>query len=165
MFLSLSLAVPYLVSWLSASAPVQCTVEVQGMPAGQLRYHVEPAAAKVSFPLEGDEAVRLVGPRYAGEWIVSTAACAAGTVPLQASPLPALVIFHCAPEVAAVLCRGCSPAVDGRYHDADEFPAFPMTGFRREVQFVLKAARYQDRTIRAVVNPGRNEFDGRLVPR
>jgi hypothetical protein len=33
------------------------------------------------------------------------------------------------------------------------------------VQFVLKAARYRDRTIRAVVNPGRNELDARMIPR
>ena len=142
------------------------------MPAAQLRYHelhigahVERAANQVSFDVASTEAVRLVGPRYEGEWIVSPDACSAGTVALQASPRPALVIFHCPPEEAVVLCRGCSPSVDGRYHGPDEFPSFPMTGFQREVQFVLKAARYRDRTIRAVVNPGRNELDARMVPR
>jgi hypothetical protein len=166
----LSFGLVYLASF--ASAPVQCTVEVQGMPVGQLRYHelqigdrVEVASAKMSFELAATESVRLTGPRYGGQWFVSPDACAAGPVQLRATPLPALVIFHCPPEEAVVMCRGCSPAVDGQYHGADEFPAFPMTDFRREVQFVLKAARYRERTIHVVVNPGRNEFDGRLSPR
>src|SRR5690606_1754430 len=142
-----------------------------GMPVAQLRYHelrigkrVEPAAPQLSFDVEEEQTVELVGPRYAGRWIVSPDACAAGIVPLQARPLPALVIFHCPPEEAVVLCRGCSPSVDGRYHAADEFPSFPMTDFRREVEFVLKSARYRDRTIRAVLNPGRNEIDGKMTP-
>jgi hypothetical protein len=109
--------------------------------------------------------VRLVGPRYEGQWTLSPDACAAGIVPLQATPLPALIIFHCPPEEAVVLCRGCAPSVDGRYYGADEFPPFPMTGFRREVELVLKSAHYVDRTIRAVVNPGRNEIDARMAPR
>ena len=142
------------------------------MPAAQLRYHelrigthVEPAAAQVSFEIDGEAALELVGPRYEGRWTISPDACAAGIVSLQAKPLPALVIFHCPPEEAVVMCRGCAPSVDGRYHGADEFPAFPMSGFQREVEFVLKSARYRERTIRAVVNPGRNEIDGRMAPR
>lgn len=142
------------------------------MPAAQLRYHelrigthVEPAAAQVSFDLAAAQSVRLVGPRYEGEWTVSPDACATGTVPLHATPRPAVVIFHCPPEDAVVRCRGCSPAVDAKYHGPDEFPSFPMTEFQREVEFVLKAAHYRDRTIRAVVDPGRNEIDARMVPR
>lgn len=170
MFASLGLIVPYVASL--SSTPVQCTVEVHGMPAAQLRYHelrigeqLEPAAARVSFELAAERTVRLIGPRYRGDWTVSPDACAAGPVVLRATPLPALVIFHCPPEDAVVMCRGCSPDVDGRYHGAEEFPAFPMTEFQREVQFVLKAAHYEGREVRVVVNPGRNEIDARLRPR
>lgn len=119
-----------------------------------------------SLPMgEGSTRLRVLGPRYAGQRMVSAEECREGAVVrLQARPLPARLAFPCAPRGLTLVCPDCPGAAGQGVHLAEDFPAVLMSSFSLEVDVLFRAPGFRRQTRRIQLHPGPNRVHVQLEP-
>lgn len=155
-------------------APGTCEVEVVGMPVSMMPHHrlgVGPTqertlASRMPLSLdEGSTQLRVLGPRYRGERTVSAQECSQGeVVQLEARPLPARIVFPCAPSRLTIACSQCGGAAGERVYLAEDFPPVEMSSFSREVELLFRSPGYRRETRTVRLHPGPNRLHVELVP-
>jgi len=153
-------------------APVECEIEVHGVPASMLGYHrvsmagrTWPARQRLVIPVPASPSeIGLVGPRFGGRQSISAELCAQGTIILAGVPHAARLVFLYAPADTVVRCLGC-PGVDPtRYHFVDRFPSLALQALDVKLELILAARGHESRHIHLVLLPGENRIDARLEP-
>jgi len=141
-----------------------CTVELSGIPISVMRHHrlaigtddERPLAQRMDLRLEGRATqLRVTGPRYGGARRLEAGECSGGAlVSLEAAPLPARLVFPCAPSGLTIVCTTCEESE--RVYLADELPPIPMTSFSREVELLVRAPGFRRANRKVSLHPGPN---------
>lgn len=168
-----------LMMWLASIAMVDpppdgCEIEVVGMPVSVMPHHrlgvgteqERPLASRMPIQLgEGSARLRVIGPRYRGERVVSAQECGPGAVvQLEVEPLPARIDFPCAPDGLTIACTNCADEVGARVYLPEDFPPLLMSSFSREVELLLRAPGFRRETRTVQLHPGPNRVHVQLRP-
>lgn len=158
----------------SSSSSRACEVEVVGIPVSVMPHHrlrigaqeERTLASRISLRMgPGSTRLRVLGPRYAGERVVSAEECREGAVVrLRARPLPARVAFPCAPKGLTVACPDCPGASGQGVRLAKDFPPVVMSSFSREIELLFRAPGFRRQTRRVQLHPGPNKVHVQLEP-
>ncbi len=117
---------------------------------------MRPLTQRMDLKLEGRATqLRVVGPRYGGVRQIERGECIGGArVSLEAAPLPARMVFPCAPSGLTVVCTTCKEPE--RVYLAEDLPPIPMTSFSREVELLVRAPGFRRANRTVQLHPGSN---------